>query len=82
MCRSSWFLSRALGTLVKFYVGGCNGFQDVAASFVKGATESVSIGEVKLNLLSSSVEPGMVFYSWNCNLEVVRMILIFMISKK
>lgn len=61
MCRSSWFLSRALGAPAEFCVGRYNGFRDVAVSFVQGATKFVSIGEVKLSLLSSSVEPGMGF---------------------
>ncbi|XP_058747798.1 protein SABRE-like isoform X1 [Vicia villosa] len=74
----SWILSRILGASVEFCVGGCNSLRDVTVKFVKGATESVSIGEIKLSLLYSSVEPGVGFRSWNpklqlsiCNLEVV-----------
>lgn len=74
----SWILSRILSASVGFCVGGCNSLRDVVVKFKKGPTESVSIGEIKLSLCHSSVEPGVDSRSWNpklqlliCDLEVV-----------
>ncbi|KAK2394597.1 protein SABRE [Trifolium repens] len=67
----SWILSRVLKATVEFCVGGCRSLRNVVIKFEKGATESVSIGEIKLSLIHSSVEHGADVGSWNPKLQLL-----------
>ncbi|WJX63369.1 hypothetical protein P8452_48262 [Trifolium repens] len=67
----SWILSRVLKASVEFCVGGCSSLQDVVIKFEQGATESVSIGEIKLSLIHSPVEHGAGVGSWNPKLQLL-----------
>ncbi|CAJ2657974.1 unnamed protein product [Trifolium pratense] len=66
----SWILSRVLKATVGFCVGGIRSLRDVVIKFEKGPTESVSIGEIKLGLILSSVEHGANVGSWNPKLQL------------
>ncbi|KAL1194358.1 Protein SABRE [Cardamine amara subsp. amara] len=75
---SAWILSRVLGGVVDFRVGGWKCLKDVTVKFDKGAIESVSAGEIKLSLRQALVKLGVGFRSRDpkiqvliCDLEVV-----------